>query len=208
MASRIQRPDQSGRRRVPKQSRSRELVDRVLIAAGELFAERGYTNTNTNVIAERAGVSVGSLYQFFADKDEILAALQDLWTARLGAALDARLQARDATGLAEMVDHVLDIHASLNREPPGLLGFLLTMPVSEFSASVANAVHERLVEMIEVLAPRMPPEQRAVVAAMVIHISNGLYTVGLTAGATDLIVREEVKQALLAYIGPLLNTDS
>lgn len=208
MASRIQRPDQSGRRRVPKQARSRELVDRVLVAAGEVFAERGYADTNTNVIAERAGVSVGSLYQFFADKDEILAALQDLWTARLGAALDERLQARDATGLAEMVDHVLDIHASLNREPPGLLGFLLTMPVSEFSASVAKAVHERLVEMIEVLAPRMPPEQRTVVAAMVIHISNGLYTVGLTAGATDLIVREEVKQALLAYIGPLLNTDS
>lgn len=59
------------RRRIPKQKRSRELVDRILTAAGELFAERGYAEINTNLVAKHAGVSVGSLYQFFSDKDEI-----------------------------------------------------------------------------------------------------------------------------------------
>ncbi|WP_020672112.1 TetR/AcrR family transcriptional regulator [Amycolatopsis nigrescens] len=194
----------SGPRRVPKQSRSRHLVDRILVAAGELLAERGYENTNTNLVAERAGVSVGSLYQFFADKEEILVALQDKWTARLGAALDERLRTDTDLDLAETIDHVLDIHAALNREPPGLLGFLLTTPVVTPSEGVTSAIRQRLEEMIEVLAPEVPPGRRAVAAAMIVHISNGLYTVGRTAGATDPDVREEVKQALLAYVTPLL----
>jgi AcrR family transcriptional regulator len=192
-------------RREPKQARSRELVSRILAAAGELFVERGYPGTNTNLIAERAGVSVGSVYQFFADKDEILTALQEEWTRRLGAALDERLQADIDIGVGDMIDHVLDIHAALNRHPPGLLGFLLTAPSGTTAVTdVTDAIKRRLVGMIDVLAPQVPAERRVVVAAMIVHISNGLYTVGLRAGATNPMVRAEVRQALLAYILPQL----
>lgn len=195
-----------GRRRVPKQARSRELVDRILLAAGELFAERGYAETNTNLVAEHAGVSVGSLYQFFASKDEILAALQEEWTTRLGDALDERLRAGMATDPAETIEHVLDVHAAYNREPPGLLGFLLTSSMATPSTvNVVETIKQRLVETLEVLAPSMEPERRSVVASMLVHISNGLYTVGRSAGATDTAVRAEVEQALLAYIRPLLD---
>lgn len=193
-----------GRRRVPKQARSRELVDRIQTAAGELFAERGYADTNTNLVAEHAGVSVGSLYQFFASKDEILAALQEEWTARLGAALDERLRADMDVDPIGTIEHVLDIHASFNREPPGLLGFLLTSSVATPSTvSVIDAIKKRLVEKLEVLAPSMDPDRRTVVASMIVHISNGLYTVGHSEGATNSAVRAEVKQALLAYVEPL-----
>ncbi|HEX3791049.1 MAG TPA: TetR/AcrR family transcriptional regulator [Pseudonocardiaceae bacterium] len=202
--SRGPRSVRSAQRRVPKQARSRELVDRILVAAGELFATRGYADTNTNLIAEQAGVSVGSLYQFFADKEEILAALQDKWTTRLGQALDERLRIDADIDLAETIDHVLDIHAALNRDPPGLLGFLLTTPVVVLTDGVTEAIRQRLAEMIAVLAPDIPAERRAVVAAMIVHISNGLYTVGLTAGATNPAVRAEVRRALLAYIVPVL----
>lgn len=197
-----------GRRRVPTQKRSQELVERVLVAAGELFAERGYAETNTNLIAEHAGVSVGSLYQFFADKDEILRALQEQWTTRLGDALDERLQADLGTELAETVDNVLDIHAAYNQDPPGLLGFLLTSPTpSPSTTGVVNAIHERVVEKLEVLAPSMAGQRRTVVAAMIVHISNGLYTVGLSDGATNAAVRSEVRQAILSYVRPLLDDE-
>lgn len=199
-----QRAYTPGRRRVPKQARSRELVDRVLTAAGELFAERGYAATNTNLIAEHADVSVGSLYQFFASKDEILAALQEDWTARLGAALDERLRADLAAGQAETIEHVLDIHAAFNSEPPGLLGFLLTAPVASPSAeNVVAAIRQRVEEKLAVLAPGMDTERRAAAASMIVHISNGLYTVGRSEGATNAAVRSEVHQALLAYVRTL-----
>ncbi|GAA4866805.1 TetR/AcrR family transcriptional regulator [Saccharopolyspora cebuensis] len=193
-----------GRRRMPKQRRSRELVERILTAAGELFAERGYAEVNTNLVAARAGVSVGSLYQFFADKDAILTALQEQWTIRLGAALDERL--RDALDAepAELIDEVLDIHAALNEDPPGLLGFLLSSSTSPPAApGVVEAIRSRLVQRLEVLAPAMPPERRETAASVIVHISNGLYAVGRSAGATDTAVRAEVRRALLSYVRTL-----
>lgn len=193
-----------GRRRVPKQARSRELVNRVLTAAGELFAERGYADTNTNLVAEHAEVSVGSLYQFFASKDEILAALQEDWTERLGRALDERLRADLEAGPVETIEHVLDIHAAFNSDPPGLLGFLLTAPVATPSAeNVVAAIRRRVEERLEVLVPGVDVERRRVAASMIVHISNGLYTVGRSEGATNAAVRAEVQQALLNYVRTL-----
>ncbi|HEX3783718.1 MAG TPA: TetR/AcrR family transcriptional regulator [Pseudonocardiaceae bacterium] len=196
-------------RLVPKQARSRELVDRILTAAGELFAGRGFPDTTTNLIAERAGVSIGSLYQFFADKEEILAALQDKWTARLGAELDERLQVDAVVDFAATVDHVLDVHDTLNRQPPGLLGFLLISTVDNGrSDGVSEAIRRRLVDMLAFGAPTLSPQRRKVVAGMLVHISNGLYTVGRTAGATDPAVRAEVREALLSYLTPILRDPS
>lgn len=192
-------------RRQPKQARSRELVERILTSAGELFAARGYPNVTTNHIAEQAGVSVGSLYQFFADKEEILAALQDKWTMRLGAELDLRLRVDKDTDIAETIESVLDLHAELNRQPPGLLGFLLisTLGTDDHNGVVA-AIHQRLVDMLTLRAPALSRHRVNVIAGMLVHIANGLYSVGLTAGATDPAVRNEVRAALLGYLNPIL----
>lgn len=62
----------SGRRR-PRQQRSREMVERIVDAAARVLEEVGYQHASTNRIAAAAGVSPGSVYQYFADKDEILA---------------------------------------------------------------------------------------------------------------------------------------
>lgn len=188
-------------RRQPKQARSRELVDRILTSAGELFAGRGFPNVTTNHIAEHAGVSIGSLYQFFADKDEILAALQDKWTERLRAELDLRLRPEPGVTLAETVEQVLEVHATLNRQPPGLLGFLLISTAhTDHSNALIAAIHERVVEILTVHAPLLSRQRLDVIASMLVHITNGLYTVGLTAGATDPAVRAEVRAALLGYL--------
>ncbi len=64
-----------GRRRTPKQHRSRMTVDAICEAAAQVFEARGYSASTTNHIAERAGVSVGTLYQYFANKDAVAHAL-------------------------------------------------------------------------------------------------------------------------------------
>ncbi|MEK7794319.1 MAG: helix-turn-helix domain-containing protein [Candidatus Hydrogenedentota bacterium] len=55
-------------RRLPTQDRGRERVDRILDAAARLLVEQGYEAVKTNHIAKRAGVSVGSIYQFFPNR--------------------------------------------------------------------------------------------------------------------------------------------
>jgi AcrR family transcriptional regulator len=62
-------------RRKPRQVRAELTRDRILTAAAHVFAEHGYAAGTTNRIAERARVSIGSLYQYFPNKDAILAEL-------------------------------------------------------------------------------------------------------------------------------------
>lgn len=61
--------------RKPQQQRSREKHGRILVAAARLFAERGVEATSTRDIAQRAGVSIGTLYSYFKDKRQILLSL-------------------------------------------------------------------------------------------------------------------------------------
>ncbi|WP_285640387.1 TetR/AcrR family transcriptional regulator [Lentzea sp. NBRC 102530] len=62
-------------RRKPSQVRAELTRDRILTAAAHVFSEHGYAAGTTNRIAERARVSIGSLYQYFPNKDAILAEL-------------------------------------------------------------------------------------------------------------------------------------
>jgi len=63
------------RRRTPKQERSEATVACILTAASQVLLREGYARATTNRIAERAGISVGSLYQYFDDKDAIFDAV-------------------------------------------------------------------------------------------------------------------------------------
>ena len=63
-------------RKLPRQARSQATVDALLDATAQVLVERGYARTTTNAVAERAGVSVGSLYQYFPNKDALITALQ------------------------------------------------------------------------------------------------------------------------------------
>lgn len=62
-------------RKSPCQERSKVMVEAILEAGSQVFAELGYARATTNKIAERAGVSVGSLYQYFPNKDSLIASL-------------------------------------------------------------------------------------------------------------------------------------
>jgi len=64
-------------RREPKQRRSRETVEAVLEAVPRVLRRHGAEAITTNRVAEAAGVSIGSLYQYFPDKQAIFMALHD-----------------------------------------------------------------------------------------------------------------------------------
>lgn len=64
-------------RRAPRQARARELVDALAEAAAQLLVERGYEGASTNAIADRAGASVGSLYQYFSGKEDVFRELME-----------------------------------------------------------------------------------------------------------------------------------
>jgi len=70
-----QRRAERAPRRVPAKPASKEVVEAILAASAELLAQVGLDGLTTNHVAERAGVSVGSVYRYFPDKEAIVSAL-------------------------------------------------------------------------------------------------------------------------------------
>ncbi|GAA3542365.1 TetR family transcriptional regulator [Aeromicrobium flavum] len=82
-------------RKQPRQQRSRDMVDRIVDAARDVLVADGYDRLTTNRVADRAGVSPGSLYQYFPDKASIVEEVTARYVDRL---------AEDV--VAALVDHV------------------------------------------------------------------------------------------------------
>jgi AcrR family transcriptional regulator len=83
-------------RKSPRQRRSHQTVDRIVESAARIFDEAGYPDTSTNEIAAEAGVSIGSLYQYFPNKDAILVEIARRHVTSSLAALDELVQRFDA----------------------------------------------------------------------------------------------------------------
>ncbi|MFC8663518.1 TetR/AcrR family transcriptional regulator [Streptomyces sp. NPDC057199] len=124
-------------RRRPRQVRAELTRDRILTAAAHVFAEYGYAAGTTNRIAERARVSIGSLYQYFPNKDAILAELLvrhiDRGTWAQADELDLSPGSLEATVRA-LVRDAIDNH----RDDPQLLRIMIEE--ASFSQEVIDTI--------------------------------------------------------------------
>jgi AcrR family transcriptional regulator len=102
------------KRKIPQQARSRAMVDDILDAAVRVLIEEGLDRTSTTRIADRAGISAGSLYQYFANRDAIFDALALRQFDKLSDLLAAHGSAGTSDGLegalGRMVDAVFEAH--------------------------------------------------------------------------------------------------
>lgn len=81
-------------RKSPQQARSRQMVERLIDAARDVLITDGYEQFTTNRVAARAGVSPGSLYQYFPDKQTLLDEVIDRYWERLSTAVESSLSER------------------------------------------------------------------------------------------------------------------
>lgn len=108
------------------QQRARDTRQRLLAAAAELFTERGYDDTQTPDIAERAGVAVGTFYRYFSDKRQAFFELSALHLEQSYQSVVTRLtpEAFAATRTRRerraTIDQVIDILFESTAESPGL----------------------------------------------------------------------------------------
>jgi len=88
-------------RKAPRQRRSARMVEDIVEAAARILESRGLAGFNTNAVAERAGVSVGSLYQYFPSKEALVAELSRRERGRLAAAVSRAAEADAGPGSLE-----------------------------------------------------------------------------------------------------------
>lgn len=110
----VTEPDLAGLRRAPSQKRSRERVERLLRAASEVIAEQGSDAMRMGEVAERAGVSIGSLYQYFPDKGSIIRTLADRYNTLGRDCIEAELaNVSDMEGFRAAFGELIDTYYEL-----------------------------------------------------------------------------------------------
>jgi AcrR family transcriptional regulator len=167
-------------RRVPQQDRGQRRVDRLLEAAAEVIAEVGVDGATTNAIAARAHTSVGSLYQFFPNKDAIVHALAARYTAEFE-------QLKDRVMALEVADLPLDrmmrgivepIAAYCDANPAYRHVYAATSDAvagpSPDEARLHAAVVARVESLIARRCPWVPPAQRHVAAVVQVETVHAI----------------------------------
>lgn len=165
-------------RRIPRQSRSRALVDAILEATARVLTERGYAGTNTNLVAERAGVSVGSVYQYFPNKDSLLTALHERHAVEMHTAMDAVLAGAHPFGLRGKLTAIVhawlaahqvapELHRVLEKEFP-----FFDAPADQSPAD--QSIWQRIQQLLEDHREEIVPADRELATWMVLQTMESL----------------------------------
>jgi AcrR family transcriptional regulator len=96
-------------RKKPAQARSEQTVDTIIEATAQVLEREGEAALTTNRLAERAGFSIGTLYQYFPNKDSILRLLADRERERVERAVAAAVRDPDAAGLEPVMRAIIEI---------------------------------------------------------------------------------------------------
>ena len=142
-------------RKHPRQNRSRAKVEGILAAAADIVSGRGLEAVTTNAVAARAGISIGSLYQYFPGKAALLAALIRDERANLLEVVERIVSSDAAHSLSNLVDELIEATVAHYLARPALSRTLnlarTQLPpdpeASEFSARITVLVAARLDEL-------------------------------------------------------------
>jgi len=107
-------------RKVPVQARSKEMVDTILAGAARILTNEGFAAFTTNRVAEVAGVSVGSLYQYFPNKNAIIVELSHRHVSRLQSSISMTIEVGKSVPLDVLVRQIIRNHIAIHLVEPEL----------------------------------------------------------------------------------------
>ncbi|MFD8514922.1 TetR/AcrR family transcriptional regulator [Streptomyces antimycoticus] len=196
-----------------RQARGERRIQQLLDAAAHVFCRTGYTSASTNAIAREAGVSPGTLYQFFPNKEAIAVELGERLNRRMVETHGTVFTPENAgLPLGELLDTVLDPMIEFNCANPVFLALLQSSDAPgrllEEHAELHDSIQDRISELIGVRNPDLSPERRTHTTTM----AFALFKVGLTLilgheGAEREAYVAELKAALYGYLAPVLGTE-
>lgn len=119
-------------------------MNRIIEAAGRVLADAGYEGTSTNRIAAEAGISSGSLYQYFPNRDAIVLAVLERFSAELTARIDAQLAATMHLSWREAGRALLTAQFDVFTENVGPLRTIINRLPQLGGTTQLNALHRRV----------------------------------------------------------------
>ena len=194
-------------RRVPVQARSRERVERILDAAAQLLSDQGYDAVKTNLIAKRAGVSIGSIYQFFPNRFAIFNALADRYRKKIASALSKTMGPESPDRpWEEALEDGFESLAEMWRDD---WAFHMVWLAIQNTAELTEAreryremlINEELVYFLRRILPDRGGSRLQAIARVMLEAGNVLLDQSMRNGdAQDPLVIDELKFLMHSYI--------
>jgi AcrR family transcriptional regulator len=192
--------------KVPKRARGVRRVEELLDAGAMLFAEKGYDATTMTQIAQRAGASIGSLYQFFPSKELLAEALFSRYVQRVASLLEDL--AKRAPGLSpvrladRLVDLMLDVRwdrdaaAALSSSVAGIV---------ERRKPLRGATRRQIAAILRAANPRLAQRAAAAAAVIIAHVLKIVPTLAKEQEEGGQALVAQARKMLAAYLQGIVN---
>jgi AcrR family transcriptional regulator len=191
----------SAQRRIPRQHRGERRVAGLLDAAAYVIAESGYDAATMSEIAERAGASVGSLYQFFPNKEAVTQALRAQYSHQIEELWKPLFEDSGTQRLETFVDRLIDLTIQFANEHPAFLALLDAPAAIRRPGEIRKRFCELMARFFLLRKPRMSEVKALLMASVSLKIVNGMMVLYKDAkrGERPHIVRE-FKFVLSCYL--------
>lgn len=193
-------------RKLPVQARSIATIAALDTAAIQVLTREGLGRCTTTRIAERAGVSVGTIYQYYANRDALLAAVLERHLAHFSAAIIGACHEAEGKPIAEMTRHLAAALVDLKMSNPQEAAALYTVAAEKIGGNIARSVHSAMLPAVETLLRSVPDarfEQPTLTSEVFLSIVLGLPRTVLEGYAspelTDTLDRQ-IQLVLSAYL--------
>jgi AcrR family transcriptional regulator len=192
-------------RRHPRQARAQERLERILDTAEQVFAELGYESATTNLIASQAGTSIGSLYEFFPNKEALARALADRYVERIGTLYTVLLVDRPDQPQENLVHEIIASLDRFYRDHPGAVPLLNGRRTSNELASAGERLQAAFVSgierIIEARDPQVPIARRHLIASVIAEVARALLTLAdsVALSQRQSVIRE-IEYVVVGYL--------
>lgn len=197
--------DDTSLRRAPRQARGQQRVEKILAAAADLIAEIGYAAATTNAIASRAETSIGSLYQFFPNKEAILEALAEQYTTEMLAVFDAAFVNVETTPVEAIFEALTTQLGAFYSARPAFHQVFDELAKLEEKSAYAHAKYAEIVGRVDSalarIAPRLDAETRGRRALLIVAAMKGLLPLlVLPDGQVDTQMRDDIARIAVGLV--------
>jgi AcrR family transcriptional regulator len=194
---------------VRRQARGLKRMAEILDAAEQVIAEIGFPDLTTNLVAARAGMSPGSLYQFFRNKEEILDGLvarytderREFWAERMA-------QVPPDLPLERLIEGLVDESVAFKTRSPAYWSLLYGTATGDRLAAASLKLHGAVAEQVTTIlaarAPDLPPERLTTLATMAVAMVKAVMPLLAQPDTPADALVAELKTALVRYLEPAL----
>lgn len=194
-------------RKEPSQDRSRATVDAIVDAAARILVKDGYDAFTTNRVAEKAGVSIGSLYQYFPNKEALLSELMRRHTEELEKGVEQMMERAKSAPLADVVRAAIEHNVRLHLVNPALHRMLSDEVPSlgklDWETAFEERTARRVRQTLESRRGEIIVEDLDLAVYILTHTVEALIHTAVTERPDDLRsgkLADEVTRMLLAYL--------